>query len=264
MVVTSQIFSILYYECPVWLNTVLNKKKLKNCWKFAFYGTTWLFVIIGNTSVGKWSQRSPDKWSKFALASAFLSMLYSNQPTLLLTIIMSNFYSKSRRPGFMYFYDAYGKWIRKQATKNWIDTAPSDITVPLITKNSIRVLMKKSFYKWLNKNKKRCTPKEWGLYTSASVAMKVIRDQQPKYLHQRLLDTLYTCRRTPSIGHFYNNAKGKIGKQSLENRLMHMDSLKTDWLGLDWNDDRIWINLKKTFFTSYIVQEWLQQDCDEF
>jgi len=102
----------------------------------------------------------------------------------------------------------------------------------------------------INKMTKRCTPKEWGLYTSASVAMKVIRDQQPKHLHQRLLDTLYTCRRTPLIGHFYNNAKGKIGKQSLENRLTHVDSLKTDWLGLDWNDDRIRINLKKTFFTS--------------
>jgi len=56
------------------------------------------------------------------------------------------------------------------------------------------------------------------------------------------------------IVHFYNNAKGKIGKQSLENTLTHMDSLRTDWLGLEWNDERIRINLKKTFFTFYIVQ----------
>jgi len=109
----------------------------------------------------------------------------------------------------------------------------------------------------IEKMTKRCTPKEWGLYTSACVAMKVIRDKQPKYFHQRLQETLNTCRRTSLIGHFYNNAKGKIGKQSIENRLAHMDSLKTDWLGLDWNDDSVPINLKKTLFTSYIVQELL-------
>jgi len=97
---------------------------------------------------------------------------------------------------------------------------------------------------------KRCTPKELGLYTSACVATKVKRDEQPKYLHQRLQEMLYTCSRTPLLGYFHNNAKGKIGKQSLENRPIHMDSLRTDWLGLDWNDDRIRINLKKTFFTS--------------
>jgi len=38
----------------------------------------------------------------------------------------------------------------------------------------------------INKMTKRCTPKEWGLHTSASVAMKVIRDQQPKHLHQSI------------------------------------------------------------------------------
>jgi len=40
------------------------------------------------------------------------------------------------------------------------------------------------------------------------------------------------------IGHFYNNSKGKIRKQSIEKRFTHTDSLKIDWLGLDWNDDK--------------------------
>jgi len=110
---------------------------------------------------------------------------------------------------------------------------------------------------------KRCTPKEWGLYASASIAMKVMRDEQAKYLHQRLQQTLYTCRRTPLIGHFYNNAKGKIGKQSLENRLTHGLLEDCLWLGLDWNDDRIRINLKETF-SPLTFRGLTSTYCDEF
>jgi len=54
---------------------------------------------------------------------------------------------------------------------------------------------------------------------------------------------------------YNNNSKGKIWKQSIENRLTHMDSLKIDWPGLDWNDDWIRINLKKTFFNSYFEED---------
>jgi len=72
--------------------------------------------------------------------------------------------------------------------------------------------------------------------------MKIIRDEQPNDLHQRLQETLFACRRTSSIGHFFNYSIGKIGKQSIENRLNHMDSLMIVWLGQEWS------GLKKTFF----------------
>lgn len=48
--------------------------------------------------------------------------------------------------------------------------------------------------------------------TSSSLTMNIIRDQQPHYLHQRIKETLYTCRLTPLIGHFFNNSQEKIGK----------------------------------------------------
>jgi len=35
------------------------------------------------------------------------------------------------------------------------------------------------------------------------------------FCHLTLTSTLYTTRRKPLIGRFYNNARGKIGKQSL-------------------------------------------------
>lgn len=38
---------------------------------------------------------------------------------------------------------------------------------------------------------------------------------------------LYTCKRTPLNGHFYNHSKVKVGKQLIENILKHMDKLKT-------------------------------------
>jgi len=83
---------------------------------------------------------------------------------------------------------------------------------------------------------------------TASLAIKILRDEQPQLLHGKLIETLYQNRRTPSIGHFYNNANGKIGKQSFQNRLQHVDQITRGWLGKDWTSDMIRTNLKATYF----------------
>jgi len=69
----------------------------------------------------------------------------------------------------------------------------------------------------------RCDPTEWSQFSTASQAIKILRDEQPQLLHGKLTETLYLNNRTPLIGHFYYYANGKIGKQSFQNRLQDMD-----------------------------------------
>jgi len=100
----------------------------------------------------------------------------------------------------------------------------------------------------LNNKLKRATPSEWSNYTTASLVIKIMRDKMPEHIHSKLSETIFSTRRKPQVGKFYNNARGKIGKQSIQNRLQHMDRLTENWLHSDWNNDRIRTTLKKTFF----------------
>jgi len=86
----------------------------------------------------------------------------------------------------------------------------------------------------LTKTCKRATPTEWSKYTQASFVIKCLNtDDSPQYLKQTLLETIFTTRRNPRKGRFFNNTKGKIGKQRISNRLKFMDEIKDDWLGID-------------------------------
>jgi hypothetical protein len=51
---------------------------------------------------------------------------------------------------------------------------------------------------------------------------------------------------------FYNNAKGKVGRQKIGNSLEFMNAIKDKWLGENLRPDAIRRLLKKTFF-SYIT-----------
>jgi hypothetical protein len=62
-------------------------------------------------------------------------------------------------------------------------------------------------------------------------------------------ETLYSKRRFPNVAKFFNNAKGKIGRQKLGNNLDFITAIKTNWLGMDLGDDAIRRALKRTFFT---------------
>jgi hypothetical protein len=56
-----------------------------------------------------------------------------------------------------------------------------------------------------------------------------------------------------SIGRFYDNSKGKIGKQKLGNNIQFMSALRIPWNGEQWSNDKIRIELKKVFFTYYNI-----------
>jgi len=51
---------------------------------------------------------------------------------------------------------------------------------------------------------------------------------RPLYLTGKVRESLFVTRRQPRIGKFFNNAPGKIGKQSIQNRLKFMEAVKTD------------------------------------
>jgi len=44
-------------------------------------------------------------------------------------------------------------------------------------------------------------------------------------------EKLFVTRREPEIGKLFNNSKGKIGMQSIQNRLKIMNSFKEPWTG---------------------------------
>jgi len=70
----------------------------------------------------------------------------------------------------------------------------------------------------------------------------------PQFLNTKLRETLFATRRKPLIGRFYNNARGKTGKQSLPNRLQYKECLNKEWLERTWMNDVIRMTLKKMFF----------------
>jgi len=95
----------------------------------------------------------------------------------------------------------------------------------------------------------RATPNQWYKYATATAVIKILNTKKPMYSHSKLSESLYTTRRKPLIGRFFDNSRGKIGKQSLENRLSMMDAIGFDWIDQGLSDDRLRQLLKKAFFT---------------
>jgi Reverse transcriptase (RNA-dependent DNA polymerase) len=102
----------------------------------------------------------------------------------------------------------------------------------------------------LSKRCQKATPNEWSRYSTASVAMKVIRDKTPKVLHDILKTTYYSERRKGGKGLFYDSSRTCVGRQSIQNRLKHIAQVSEPWneIGSGLTNDRLRILLKKTFF----------------
>ncbi len=64
----------------------------------------------------------------------------------------------------------------------------------------------------------------------ATVVVKCLKARETSTLRAFVNETLYTERRYPHIGIFYNNAKGKIGKQKIGNGLDLFNAIKDAWL----------------------------------
>jgi len=154
-IVTAQIFSILYYACSVWLTPSLNRKTLCRVESLHYRALRLILRdyrqrLSRQVVTEKTKRLPPDKWGKFSLASMFLNMVGRNEPVKLLRQISSNTYTKRRKPGFIYAFDSSETRVGRQMTKNWLGSALSVISSPWsdrnLSKDSVRLLLKKSYY----------------------------------------------------------------------------------------------------------------------
>jgi len=92
---------------------------------------------------------------------------------------------------------------------------------------------------------KRATPRMWSNYISASTAIKIIRDKEPK----RLLDSINTSmvieRRRPRNGRFFDGSRLLVGKHQFKNRLTHLSQIQDPWLYPTPSNDSIRTILKR-------------------
>jgi len=153
---TINIFSILYYACCVGLTPSLNKKVLGTI-ESLHYRALHLIICDYRQKISRevitWRTKClpPDKWSKFALASLFLNMYGCNEPLNLLEQMTVNTYVKRRWLEFVYSFDSARSKVEKQMTRNWLGSAINEFSSPWsdrnLSKDSVRVFLKKMFYK---------------------------------------------------------------------------------------------------------------------
>ena len=67
--------------------------------------------------------------------------------------------------------------------------------------------------------------------------MNILRDKLPIVLHTELIKTMYIVRRAPHKAKFFDNSKGKIGRQCFGNNLHFMAAINDDWLTKGFSDD---------------------------
>jgi len=154
-IVTAQVFSILYYACCVWLTPSLSRKMFGTI-ESLHYRALRLIIrdyrqkISRDVVTRRTKRLPPDKWAKFSLASLFLNMCRNGKPSNLLQQMSLNTYQKRRKPGFVYSYDSSRSKIGKQMTKNWLGSAINELPSPWsdrnLSKNSVRVFLKKAYY----------------------------------------------------------------------------------------------------------------------
>jgi len=109
---------------------------------------------------------------------------------------------------------------------------------------------------WKRRKKKKeldliglANPVQWFHYITASTVIKIMKNEEPKLLHESLTSTCYTEQRRPERFRFYDSSASRFGKDAICNRLTDIFKL-IDFDHLNINDHLLRINLKKSFFKS--------------
>lgn len=96
---------------------------------------------------------------------------------------------------------------------------------------------------------KRATPAQWGYYSTAKCAIGLMSKNNTR-IARCLNANAYVNDRLPGKAKFSDKSKLKVGKQSIVNRLVFMNSLDFNWYKTDLSDDCLRKNLKKNFIIS--------------
>jgi hypothetical protein len=80
--------------------------------------------------------------------------------------------------------------------------------------------------------------------------IKTIHNQQLTYHFGKLIINYFEEPRHPGLGQFFDFSRTRKGFQSLQNRLLFMQSVNFDWNNNsnELSDDHLRIELKKAFF----------------
>jgi len=75
----------------------------------------------------------------------------------------------------------------------------------------------------------RVRPSTWAKYSSANLAIKILRDREPVRLHTHLNAMLYYERRSRNVPKFFDGSRLRVGRQAIGNRLKSVfDELNTE------------------------------------
>ena len=75
-----------------------------------------------------------------------------------------------------------------------------------------------------------------------------MRDKEPVTMYENLQANYFEEKRHPGVGHFFDTSRRKVGRQSLQNRLMFMRGITYPWNACKMSNDLIRIEMKKAFF----------------
>jgi len=155
MVVTSQVFSVLYYASPVWLTPTTSSSITKEVERIHF--KTLRVVVrdykqrMNKDLISRTTQRLPPKiWLRFAAATTLMKIWFNNAPERLRSEVFVNTYAKNRSEGLLFGFDNSNYKIGKQITKNWSGSVLAEVKVPwtneVFSKNKLRTVLKSTFY----------------------------------------------------------------------------------------------------------------------
>lgn len=169
--------------------------------------------------------------------------------------------------------------ITSQVFSILLYASPVWLTTELSSKNMRKIgsmhysalrLAVKNIKKSLNRKRideltNRMTPRTWMKYSSASMAIKIIRDQTPSVMFSKLMKNAFQEQRWPNFVYKYDSSHNKHGKKGFHNWINFIPKLvKFPWFNLVTltNDNLMRIRLKDNFgnwkilFQFYFVQYW--------
>jgi len=155
-VVTSQVFSILYYASPVWLTTELSCKNMRRVESMHFSALRLAIKdykrSINRDNITRQTKRmTPTSWMKYSSASMAIKIIRDQLPNLLHRKIMGNAYQEARKPHQLYTYDSSHNKHGKKGFHNWINTIFKEIKFPWtglhkpISNDLLRIRLKETF-----------------------------------------------------------------------------------------------------------------------
>jgi len=156
-ILTAQVFSILYYGCPVWLTPSLSRHNFKRIERMHY---TALRVAIkdrrkrvNREKIDSITKRMPPhSWMKYSSTSTFIKINRDEMPTRLRQNLSKNTFQERRKPGRLYSRDTSTCKNGQKSMKNWIGTFLRQLnfdwinTGRHITDDYLRVHLKKCFY----------------------------------------------------------------------------------------------------------------------